>query len=1125
MKKAFLFQKTPFFVFSILETLISSLSPMRHLNLASMKFVSLIGVWIMGVQGFHAQAQEPPLVVYTKTSNGAEITLINHTADSTGSSDWVKVDFSSYGISYSNPIVIASPLTTNDDKPAHIRVRNVTSKSFEYLVEQWKYLTDDEDTDYHGAESVRFMVMNAGTYTIGSRKWQAGKVTGVTSETKRILLNSAFDGSQTLLFQVASYNGTDPVVVRVNNVNKNQVYIELQEEEAQGDHHLAEEVHYIAIKQGNGSDGNFRFKAGKTGDKVSSADHEIKFNSNYYNPFFFAHTRTKNGADTCSVRLKELSSTKAKVFIEEEGSRDNEATHGKEDVSWLIISRQITNNDLFKNTNDHKKNPDKKFAVIIKADDSNKWITVGSDGTLQADKTSYVNASPFLLYTDDNNRIRLEHHDLSQHQVFNKVGLDGGNDNGNGKVCSVGLGLADQYVLNTRSSSRASTAWSLQMKTLTYYDEVHGLQIPYSNTTLEDKYLKASNGHITYSHHHNRASNRFIIYIVGKGAMDDKPANVNALMRQVAKDFTDSSRLGSDLWIKRVFGIKSDIGNNPWDGRINALKNDWKSGGAFTIKPKSVVLLPFGKTKVTNSDFYGSRPLDPSSAIEGAEFDYSQGYHVANGKKVDLSSSSKIFDVEVMGAYKKDSGGTMYLSDALVSDFNIGGETAKNIMIQELSHVADNQIDPKSDASDDGSEGILVSLNWDREYDAWFSSGGLSHFQYDLDDRGDFQYTDSNGKKVTVNNVEFGFWKRFMVAINTFVNDSAKGQFRDFAMGDAGITSSKIDNDKIKAFMKQNAKTKVYKAGKVVISGVAIAALFEASAVALPVLIGEEALAYIGMLENEVAQAIITAAQESAYQEGLAAGAEASTAFALAGAEAAHLIAAQAAAAATSTEATSLVLDATDIATASHSSTIPGGIGIEALKGAAGASEASAEAIEVTAEKLVAEGTDFAGPCELLASLSPSPRSLDLIYALLSSQSSKPLALANSSGSLVSFLTKISSHQIGPFECDARAEDWALETLQSSIYDDFIDQEALADDMVEELDNNNPSNDYVNSAVKCFKNLRDAAKHLVEVIDLQIKILTERRAITTKQLKALNDERAYYEEARKRWRDEASAWE
>ena len=73
-------------------------------------------------------------------------------------SEWKIVNLTQ---TYTNPVVIFSPLTFKGGQPAHIRVKNVSSQAFEWQIEEWDYLDG-----YHLAEKVDYIVIEAGTYSL-----------------------------------------------------------------------------------------------------------------------------------------------------------------------------------------------------------------------------------------------------------------------------------------------------------------------------------------------------------------------------------------------------------------------------------------------------------------------------------------------------------------------------------------------------------------------------------------------------------------------------------------------------------------------------------------------------------------------------------------------------------------------------------------------------------------------------------------------------------------------------------------------------------------------------------------------------------------------------------------------
>lgn len=147
---------------------------------------------------------------------------------------------------YSDPVVIAGPLSENGSHPAHVRIDDVGPNSFKWRIEEWAYLDD-----HHKDESFGYLVVERGTHTLrderddDDREIRAGTVSDVTHEWT--LKTLSFDFEPVVLAQTQTYNGTDPVVVRLDKVGAEGFNVRLQEEEwsrendgvAAGAHELA----------------------------------------------------------------------------------------------------------------------------------------------------------------------------------------------------------------------------------------------------------------------------------------------------------------------------------------------------------------------------------------------------------------------------------------------------------------------------------------------------------------------------------------------------------------------------------------------------------------------------------------------------------------------------------------------------------------------------------------------------------------------------------------------------------------------------------------------------------------------------------------------------------------------
>jgi len=149
---------------------------------------------------------------------------------------------------FENPVVIAGPPTRNENAPCTVRVRNVTSHSFDVRIQEWAYLDER-----HQVESVSYMVVEAGERLLPDGSlWQAGiRPLGGVLTWHGLTLPSALPAEPIVLQTVQTENDPDPVVIRMKDVTGDGFATCLQEEEARQDGHGTEMVGYLAIAPGN----------------------------------------------------------------------------------------------------------------------------------------------------------------------------------------------------------------------------------------------------------------------------------------------------------------------------------------------------------------------------------------------------------------------------------------------------------------------------------------------------------------------------------------------------------------------------------------------------------------------------------------------------------------------------------------------------------------------------------------------------------------------------------------------------------------------------------------------------------------------------------------------------------
>lgn len=238
---------------------------------------------------------------------------------------------------YQNPIVVAGPSTTNRAEPVTVRIRNITSNSFQIRIDEWEY-----SDGLHSFERVDYMVVESGTHRLtDGTVLRASKIDSQNHTWAQRTFFGAFENSAqppTIFASVTTTRENTAVTTRINNVTKTGFQLRIQEEQAADQVHVGEEVNWIAIEKGIGQTGDSDFIVADTGRVVSHNSHRIIFDPAFERrPSLFAEMQTTFGGDTATVRARNLVNTRAIIFVEEERSADAEVRHTTESVGYLVI--------------------------------------------------------------------------------------------------------------------------------------------------------------------------------------------------------------------------------------------------------------------------------------------------------------------------------------------------------------------------------------------------------------------------------------------------------------------------------------------------------------------------------------------------------------------------------------------------------------------------------------------------------------------------------------------------------------------------------------------------------------------------------------------------------------------
>ncbi len=250
--------------------------------------------------------------------------------------NWIRVELNK---SFFDPVVVAKPLSHNEEDPAVVRIRDVDTTGFWIRIQEWDYLDDLNGT--HLAETVSYIVMERGSYILNDgTRVEAGRLeTDKTSSFGTVSFSHPFQDAPVVMAAISSFNESDTVTGRIRNVSTQGFEFCMQEQELNAQSHATETVSYVAWEPSLGTVDGLTFEIGKTEDVVRHRFHTIQFGQAFMtNPMFLADMQTADSSDTANVRWQNKDAYSVEVKIHEEQSRNKETNHTTEVVGYMVFS-------------------------------------------------------------------------------------------------------------------------------------------------------------------------------------------------------------------------------------------------------------------------------------------------------------------------------------------------------------------------------------------------------------------------------------------------------------------------------------------------------------------------------------------------------------------------------------------------------------------------------------------------------------------------------------------------------------------------------------------------------------------------------------------------------------------
>lgn len=251
-----------------------------------------------------------------------EITNLNH--------EWQTVQLDNQ---YENPAIVVGPLSFNGRHESTIRIRNVTSTSFDVRVQEWNYLDG-----WHTNETASYLVVESGIHTMSDGTVIAAGVTETGTAWQSLGFGHEFNNTPIVFSQPLTETESDAIVTRQRDVRTSDFSLRLQEEEALGPH-THESVGWIAIGSTSGTASDAQLQTFVLDDGVDHRRTQIQFPGiGTAAPIMVAAMQTSSGSDTANLRVTNFTADGAQVWVDEERSRDRETRHAKEIVGGIVLA-------------------------------------------------------------------------------------------------------------------------------------------------------------------------------------------------------------------------------------------------------------------------------------------------------------------------------------------------------------------------------------------------------------------------------------------------------------------------------------------------------------------------------------------------------------------------------------------------------------------------------------------------------------------------------------------------------------------------------------------------------------------------------------------------------------------
>jgi hypothetical protein len=162
-----------------------------------------------------------------------------------------------------------------------------------------------------------------------------------------VTFDSTAGTTPVVIAQIQSYNGNNPVHIRIKSVSTTNFKYWLEEWENEDMTHTAENIQYLAMEEGTYTTGNGKILVvndidGDVDSANTAKDIDVSFGNNDFFgddvPVVFAMMQTRNGGDPAVVRVKDVTKTGFKFNIVESESKRAAGGHTTEKIGYIAVA-------------------------------------------------------------------------------------------------------------------------------------------------------------------------------------------------------------------------------------------------------------------------------------------------------------------------------------------------------------------------------------------------------------------------------------------------------------------------------------------------------------------------------------------------------------------------------------------------------------------------------------------------------------------------------------------------------------------------------------------------------------------------------------------------------------------